>query len=150
MRKPFVFLLLTTALAIVCVISPAMACQVIVPGDLNGDGVVNWLDFNVVFQNWGQPGYDQALINMISQNFNMTLATFQQQDPLGYTMCEVTCLVSGTATAAIASISVAALGFLAMQGKVKWKTALLVGAGVSAVFGASILTTSLGVGACIS
>src|SRR5271154_3600785 len=73
---------------------------------------------------------------------------FAQTDtPMGNVLCTVTAWFTGNTGKGLATIAITVIGIGALLGKVSWGMAIIVGVGVSIVFGATTIVSKMGGGA---
>lgn len=72
---------------------------------------------------------------------------FASNTAIGNMMCTVVGWFNGTAGKGLATLAIIIIGVGALMGKVSWGMAIIVGLGISLIFGASSMVNSLGGGA---
>lgn len=68
---------------------------------------------------------------------------------VGWTLCLIWAIIHTDILRGIATLAVVALGIGAMLGKVSWGLAILVTAGIAAMFGANPLLAAIGLPSCV-
>ena len=75
---------------------------------------------------------------------DMAFALTSTDTVIGTMMCTVVGWFLGSAGQGLATLAIIVIGVGALMGKVSWGMAIIVGLGISLIFGASALVTSLG------
>ncbi len=68
----------------------------------------------------------------------------QANDPIGYQLCKVVKVLSGSVAKAVAVVALMSVGIGLFMGKVNWGVALTTATGVVVIFGASSIVGFLG------
>src|SRR5277367_3406022 len=68
---------------------------------------------------------------------------FALDTPMGNVLCTVTAWFTGNTGKGLATIAVTVIGIGALLGKVSWGLAMIVGTGISIIFGASTIITAM-------
>lgn len=94
-------------------------------------------------------GYWQASLLVLLAMFVILLPDFAHatNTRMGNVLCTVGLWFTGNTGKGLATIAVAVVGVGALLGKVSWGMAMIVGIGISIIFGAASIVSSLGAGA---
>lgn len=84
------------------------------------------------------------MLVIISITIMPDLAYAQTDTPMGSVLCTVVKWFTGNTGKGLASIAVCVIGIGAMLGKVSWGMAMIVGIGISIVFGSGEIVNALG------
>lgn len=75
---------------------------------------------------------------------DMAFAAAGSDSAVGNMMCAVANMFTGNTGKGLATISIIVIGVGALMGKVSWGMAIIVGLGISLIFGAASMVNSLG------